>query len=70
MRRYDSEHYCPKCGNKGADVRYSCGEIVLGLDGHYFSTATAGLPMPERLIRICRDCGYEWLEKPLDAEGD
>ena len=56
MQPYNPNAICPKCG--GGVIGTAHQEKVV----HYNRTIA-----PERIYRICRHCGYEWNEAPLDA---
>jgi len=59
MQRFDENRPCPKCGGV-ARTRHSS----VALWPH-------GKPLfPESLLRTCIRCGYQWHERPLDAEED
>ena len=57
METYTEDPICQKCGNKKADSQF----LGNGLAN--------SLSLPHEVIkRICKECGYEWYEKPLDME--
>ena len=60
MEKYNPDRVCPKCGYGSiyAGDESAITEWVKGL----------GLPSQEYILRRCSRCGYEWREKPLDAE--
>lgn len=49
---YNAYNPCPKCGEVGARVTYQ---------------PYAYVDMPERLVRTCRTCGYQWPEACVDS---
>ncbi len=57
MEKYNRDTPCIKCGFQGARAYYK--------EGRYY---VIGYVAPY-LERVCL-CGYTWLEKPLDVEGE
>jgi hypothetical protein len=55
MVRFDPHARCGKCGHREASTAYEAAREGL-YAGH------------DVLHRQCRQCGYIWHEKPLDAE--
>ena len=55
---YNPKSVCRKCGYKDKEAKSSYLESWYG--GTYYH--------PASIIRTCRNCGYKWQEKPLDAE--
>ncbi len=49
---------CIKCGHLGKPKdHYRLGGSIL-----------SSPPTPDTILRRCRNCGYDWLELPLDHE--
>ena len=61
MNLYNKKAKCPKCGN---------GDIGSGYHGSPCSRydCPGKWQSPAHIIRHCKNCSYEWLEAPLDAE--
>ena len=57
MEKYKIDSRCPKCG-RGDMGNHATTEWVKG----------RGLSSQEHILRRCSRCGYEWRERPLDAE--
>lgn len=57
MKSYNPESVCQKCGNEGKKLIDGNKEIVFraAADTKYSEKADA-------LIRVCRRCGYHWIE--------
>lgn len=54
MNQYDASRPCSKCGASGSTDKWR--------DASHIN----GYPVaPERIVRTCTNCGYEWAEKPL-----
>lgn len=57
---------CCKCGNDHADVKYYGGKVLVT------HTVSEGVQVKEEaagadvLVFSCTECGYEWVEPPLD----
>lgn len=66
---------CVKCGSKDLSTRfYNKGDYVNGTrpfdsEGLFKSSSTTQL-IDEALERVCRNCKYVWLERPLDYKGE
>ena len=58
MEPFNVKNRCPKCGGT-AKAEYHCDKDPR-CDGD--------LNESEHLHRTCGQCGYDWLEKPLDVE--
>jgi DNA-directed RNA polymerase subunit M/transcription elongation factor TFIIS len=54
MNLYNPNATCPKCGNEGVTSYYQKAVNHLFRDGG-----------PERIIRTCIRCHYQWGEAPL-----
>ncbi len=54
MKKYNPKAICVKCGGKDICSFYEGG---CGMACH-----------PEHIKRACRNCGYEWEEKPLNKK--
>lgn len=67
---FGSSARCQKCGHKEADTEYvEQGEyevIIVGLGGA--KRIKRDVPIPEHLLRTCKNCGYEWKEACYDAD--
>lgn len=62
MDKYRSDAKCPKCGND--DI---CDQSIE--KGQYYNLMDKRPWCKSSIIRRhCRNCGYEWEEKPLDEE--
>lgn len=65
---------CVKCGSDDLSYRfykkdhYIQGELPFDSEGLFYSESTRKLK-EEALERICRNCRYSWLERPLDYKG-
>ena len=71
MKTYDKADTCIKCGYGGiedvhqdAESQASC-DIVNNFNKGMGRTITPLEPLPERIARTCKNCGYSWNEKPL-----
>jgi len=66
---------CVKCGSNDLSTRfYKKGDYVNGTrpfdsEGLFKSSSTTQL-IDEALERVCRNCKYVWLERPLDYKGE
>ena len=77
LLRFSGGGHCPKCTVSPANAKYcekdcSRGEAseqdARSPGGQFTSDdATLGSSLPAHLHRICRGCGYEWLEQVADA---
>lgn len=59
MGTYNRDARCPKCG--GVDIG------SLYCSSCWASQKVGMLHKEPRMHRTCQNCGYQWLEKPLDA---
>lgn len=70
MKRYNADKGCEKCGADVHNVsfQYVAGTTVILGDGNpKVLTSVPGLDDEGFISRECRNCGYQWLELPLDA---
>lgn len=63
MNIYGTTINCLKCGHKNFNDRYS--ENVSGIAGNFIIEAING---DEVIVRTCNNCGFVFLEAPLDSE--
>lgn len=58
---FNSVVHCVKCGSDNIGLRY-CAQLR-----NYYHCGP-GFDA-EHMHRTCRECGYEWFERPLDMKG-
>lgn len=61
MKRYDKNSPCVKCGNQGADTKFTPSRDIH--QGGCFCGHTEAC-----ITRICTTCGFAWKEKTLDVD--
>ena len=59
MRKYNPKGVCIKCGGTDISSVYHEDFTKCGWSNHFEG---------EHIHRHCRNCGYEWPEKPSDAK--
>ena len=59
---------CIKCGKDDADIKYVGSSLTRVISISGVTTVMRNSEGKETLIVTCTQCGYEWLEKPLDAQ--
>lgn len=71
---YNPKAVCPKCGCTGIkNIFVKAGHEYSGTPQRIIFDSEPGVQsvtcfMGECIVRECFNCGYEWAEKPLDAE--
>lgn len=67
MQRFSKNNRCDKCGLSDVGAEFH------GKYGSRCPTVTGAHPChtvhwdTEHILRICKKCGFKWLEEPLDA---
>ncbi len=71
MKKYDKDATCRKCGHGGiedlhedAESQHNC-NLVNNIGRALGETPRE--PIPERIARTCKNCGYLWDEAPLNG---
>lgn len=63
IRKFNKKAGCRKCGGKDIYDKFcTAGEKAYSAMGH-----TRPTHYYEQIHRTCRNCGYEWEERPLDS---
>lgn len=60
---FRAKTHCQKCGGRDIYARY----CPVGDKGNYGEPSWP-FEVRERILRHCRTCSFEWLEKPLDKK--
>lgn len=65
----DRERKCAKCGGAAIGMRWvSVPDTPEGKEEETARRLRLGLPLSGELIqRACQECGYAWVERPLDS---
>jgi len=68
MNKYDQRAKCVKCGCGDVGAQY---HEDTGRGCHYGNPCFGyGVCAYKHILRHCRNCHFEWVELPLDSEGD
>ena len=77
LMRFSGGGHCPKCTVAPCNAAYCEKDCTRGpasekaqqSPGRHFTSDTPamGADLPGHLHRVCRGCGYEWLERTADA---
>jgi hypothetical protein len=73
MKKYNSGAACIKCGCR-VDIKdtYHPEHIITDLEKGLYKVFTGQAltkeKSPERIKRVCENCGYTWNEAPLNKE--